>query len=41
MSYGQVLAKGAGEGTPPVWIVAIALVMFVGIAFLVSKARKK
>ncbi|GAA3903253.1 hypothetical protein GCM10022244_11840 [Streptomyces gulbargensis] len=41
MSYGQFLAKGAGEGTPPFWIIAIALVVIVGVAFLVSKARKR
>ncbi|MET9444130.1 hypothetical protein [Streptomyces sp. NPDC006610] len=41
MSYGQILAKGAGEGTPPFWIIAVALVLIVGVAFLVSKARKK
>jgi LPXTG-motif cell wall-anchored protein len=41
MSYGQVLAKGAGEGTPSFWIVAIALTVVVGLALLVSKARKR
>jgi hypothetical protein len=41
MSYGQFLAKGTGEGTPPFWIIAIALVVIVGVAFLVSKARNK
>lgn len=35
------LAKGAGEGTPPFWIIAIALVVIVGVAFLMSKARKR
>jgi hypothetical protein len=40
MSYGQFLAKGAGEGTPPFWIIAVALVLIVGVAFLVSRARK-
>ncbi|MFF7489454.1 hypothetical protein ACH4MW_37380 [Streptomyces luteogriseus] len=41
MSYGEFLAKGAGEGTPPFWIIAIALVVIVGMVFLVSKARNK
>ncbi len=41
MSYAQFLAKGAGEGTPPFWIIAVALVVIVGVAFLVSKVRKK
>ncbi|MGW2303789.1 hypothetical protein [Streptomyces sp. NPDC001809] len=41
MSYSQFLAKGAGEGTPPFWIIAIVLVVIVGVAFLVSKARKR
>ncbi|MFJ2923438.1 hypothetical protein ACIPIU_00215 [Streptomyces massasporeus] len=41
MSYGQLLAKGAREGTPPFWIIAIALVVIVGVAFLVSKTRDK
>ncbi|MFD7702778.1 hypothetical protein [Streptomyces caelestis] len=41
MSYGQFLAKGAGEGTPPFWIIVIVLIVIVGVAFLVSKARKR
>ncbi|MFF7280605.1 hypothetical protein [Streptomyces griseorubiginosus] len=41
MSHPQLLAKGAGDGTPPFWIIAVALVVIVGVAFLVSKARKK
>ncbi|MFF8833650.1 hypothetical protein [Streptomyces sp. NPDC015131] len=41
MVYGQFLAKGAGEGTPPFWIIALALIAVVGVAFLVSKARKR
>ncbi|CAL9328897.1 hypothetical protein SUDANB58_00028 [Streptomyces sp. enrichment culture] len=41
MSYGQSLAKGAGEGTPSFWIIVVALVAIVGVAFLVSKARKR
>ncbi|MER5294796.1 hypothetical protein ABT382_22380 [Streptomyces pharetrae] len=41
MSYGRLLAKGAGESTPPFWIIAIALVVIVGVAFVVSKARKR
>ncbi|GGV70218.1 hypothetical protein [Streptomyces pilosus] len=41
MSYGLWLAKGAGEGTPPFWIVVVALIAIVGVAYLVSKARKR
>jgi hypothetical protein len=41
MPYGQFLTKGAGEGTPPFWIIIIALVVIVGVAFLVSKVRKR
>ncbi|GGY10878.1 hypothetical protein [Streptomyces minutiscleroticus] len=41
MSYGRFLTKGAGEGTPAFWLVVIALVVIVGAAFLVSKARKR
>ncbi|WP_327235985.1 hypothetical protein OG349_20535 [Streptomyces sp. NBC_01317] len=41
MSYGQFLAKGAGEGTPPFWVIAIAVVVIVGVAFLASRARKR
>jgi hypothetical protein len=41
MSYGQFLTRGAGEGTPPFWIIVIALVVIVGVAFLVSKVRKR
>ncbi|WP_272925662.1 hypothetical protein [Streptomyces sp. SID3212] len=40
MAFSQLLAKGAGEGTPPFWIVAIALILVVGVVFLVSKVRK-
>lgn len=41
MSYGQLLAKGAGEGTPPFWMIAIAVVVIVGVAFLASRGRKR
>lgn len=41
MPHVQLLAKGAGEGTPPFWIIAVALVAIVGVAFLVGKARKR
>ncbi|MFF8633802.1 hypothetical protein ACF052_06310 [Streptomyces pilosus] len=41
MSYSQFLSKGAGEGTPPFWIVVIALIVIVGVAFLVSRARRR
>ncbi|GGQ70841.1 hypothetical protein GCM10010280_16780 [Streptomyces pilosus] len=41
VSYGLWLAKGAGEGTPPFWIVVVALIAIVGVAYLVSKARKR
>jgi LPXTG-motif cell wall-anchored protein len=41
MSHDQLLAKGAGEGTPPFWIIAVGLVVIVGVAFLVGKARKR
>ncbi|WP_448319410.1 hypothetical protein [Streptomyces sp. CO7] len=41
MFHEQVLAKGAGQGTPPFWIVVVALVVVVGVAFLVSKTRKR
>ncbi|MEU1043512.1 hypothetical protein [Streptomyces sp. NPDC005907] len=41
MSHAQLLAKGAGEGTPSFWIIAIVLVVIVGVAFLISKARRR
>lgn len=41
MSYGRFLAKGAGEGTPPFRIVAVALAAVAAVAFLVSGVRKK
>ncbi|MFH9015407.1 hypothetical protein ACH4C6_29065 [Streptomyces sp. NPDC017943] len=41
MLHGQFLAKGAGEGTPAFWLIAVALVVVVGVAFLVSRARNK
>ncbi|CAH9419699.1 MULTISPECIES: hypothetical protein [Streptomyces] len=41
MIDGLVLAKGAGQGTPPFWMMAIILIVIVGVAFLVSKARKR
>ncbi|WP_331446634.1 hypothetical protein [Streptomyces xanthochromogenes] len=39
--HGLILAKGAGHGTPSFWIIAIVLIVIVGVAFLMSKARKK
>ncbi|MEW1611442.1 MULTISPECIES: hypothetical protein [unclassified Streptomyces] len=41
MWQNDFLAKGAGQGTPSFWIIAVILIVIVGIAFLVSKARKK
>ncbi len=41
MNHGLFLAKGAAHGTPHVWIIAIILIIIVGVAFLVSKARKR
>ncbi|CAL9625452.1 hypothetical protein SUDANB58_05933 (plasmid) [Streptomyces sp. enrichment culture] len=40
MPYGQFLAKGAGEDTPPFWITT-TLIVTVGVAFPGSKARKR
>ncbi|MFF9147456.1 hypothetical protein ACF1BN_21625 [Streptomyces sp. NPDC014861] len=41
MSHMQLLAKGAGQGSPPFWIIAIALIVIVGAAFLVTRARRR
>ncbi|MEU5449469.1 MULTISPECIES: hypothetical protein [Streptomyces] len=41
MEHAQFLAKGAGQGAPAFWIVASALVVIVGAAFLVSRVRKR
>ncbi|MEU5132484.1 hypothetical protein [Streptomyces californicus] len=41
MEHAQFLAKGAGQGAPAFWIVAVALVVIVGAAFLVSRVRKR
>lgn len=41
MSHMQLLAKGAGHGTPPFWIIAIVLIVIVAGAFVVTKARKR
>lgn len=41
MSYIQHLAKGAGQGSPPFWIIAIGLIVLVGVVFLLSRARRK
>ncbi len=41
MIDGLILAKGAGQGTPSFWMIAIILIVIVGVAFLVSKARKR
>lgn len=41
MTHGLFLAKGAGHGTPAFWIIAIILIIIVGVAFLVSRARKR
>jgi hypothetical protein len=37
----QLLAKGAGEGSPPFWIIAIVAIVLVGAAFLVARARRR
>lgn len=41
MSHMQLLAKGAGQGSPPFWIIAIVLIVIVGMAFLVTRARRR
>lgn len=41
MSYMQHLAKGAGQGSPPFWIIAIGLIVLVGVVFLLSRARRR
>jgi LPXTG-motif cell wall-anchored protein len=41
MSHMQLLAKGAGQGTPPSWIIAIGVIVIVGVAFLVTRARRR
>lgn len=42
MEHAQFLARGAGQGAPAFWIVAVALVVvIVGAAFLVSRVRKR
>jgi hypothetical protein len=30
-----------GQGTPPFWIIAVVLIVIVGVAFLVSRTRKR
>ncbi len=41
MIDGLVLAKGAGQGTPPFWMMAIILIAIIGAALSVSKARRR
>lgn len=41
MSHMQHLAKGAGQGSLPFWIIAIGLIVIVGVAFLWSRARRR
>ncbi len=41
MSYAQLLAKGAGQGSPPFWIIVIVLTVIVAGAFFVEKARRR
>ncbi|MFJ6699351.1 hypothetical protein ACIQM4_25170 [Streptomyces sp. NPDC091272] len=41
MSHMLFFAKGAGQGSPPFWIIAIVLIVIVGAAFLVAKARRR
>jgi hypothetical protein len=41
MSHLQLLAKGAGQGSPSFWTIAIALFVIVGVAFLVTRARRR
>ncbi|MFI1187254.1 hypothetical protein [Streptomyces californicus] len=47
MEHAQFLAKGAGQGAPAFWIVAVVLVVLVvlvvivGAAFLVGRVRNR
>ncbi|GHG24067.1 hypothetical protein GCM10017667_69540 [Streptomyces filamentosus] len=41
MSHVQLLAKGAGQGSPPFWIIAIVLIAIVGGAFFMTKVRRR
>lgn len=41
MSHMLHLAKGAGQGSPPFWIIAIGLIVIVGMAFLLTRARRR
>ncbi len=37
----QHLAKGAGQGAPPFWMIAIGLIVIVGVALLLRRARSR
>lgn len=39
--YMQHLAKGAGQGAPPFWMIAVGLIVIVGVALLLSRARRR